>query len=151
MTVPTSHHRAGSVLRCVLVLVAVLVSSLCAAGQSAAEPVRAEPASAAADVRPAAGPLAGRTAAEQGSLDVVEAVAFHETADSASSGRGHCGKQATPDAASTHDGSRPSAPLPAPEREQLIRFFAAGIVAENPQRFGLKKDQPLSALYKVTQ
>jgi hypothetical protein len=37
-----------------------------------------------------------------------------------------------------------------PEREQLIRFFAAGIVAENPQRFGLKKDQPLSALYRVT-
>jgi hypothetical protein len=29
-------------------------------------------------------------------------------------------------------------------------FFAAGIVAENPQRFGLKKDQPLSALYRVT-
>ena len=30
----------------------------------------------------------------------------------------------------------------APEREQLIRFFAAGIVAENPQKFGLKKDRP---------
>ena len=38
----------------------------------------------------------------------------------------------------------------APEREQLIRFFAAGIVAENPQKFGLKKDKPLSELYKVT-
>ena len=38
----------------------------------------------------------------------------------------------------------------APEREQLVRFFAAGIVAENPQRFGLTKDQPLSVLYKVT-
>jgi hypothetical protein len=38
-----------------------------------------------------------------------------------------------------------------PERDQLIRFFAAGIVAENPQRFGLKQDQPLSTLYKVTQ
>jgi hypothetical protein len=38
-----------------------------------------------------------------------------------------------------------------PERDQLIRFFAAGIVAENPQRFGLKQDQPLSALYRVTQ
>jgi hypothetical protein len=37
----------------------------------------------------------------------------------------------------------------APEREQLIRFFAAGIVAENPQRFGLK-DHPLDELYKVT-
>lgn len=118
MTVPSSHHRAGSVLRCVLVLVAVLVSSLCAAGQSAAEPVRAEPASATADVRPAAGPLAGRTAAEQGSPDVVEAVAFHETADSASPGSGHCGKQAAPDAASTHDGSRPFVPLPAPAREE---------------------------------
>lgn len=35
------------------------------------------------------------------------------------------------------------------EREQLIRFFAAGIVAENPQRFGLK-DHPLSDLYPVT-
>jgi len=38
----------------------------------------------------------------------------------------------------------------APEREQLVRFLAAGIVAENPQRFGLTKDQPLSVLYKVT-
>ncbi len=37
----------------------------------------------------------------------------------------------------------------APEREQLIRFFAAGIVAENPQKFGLKKDRPLSELYRV--
>jgi len=36
------------------------------------------------------------------------------------------------------------------EREQLIRFFAAGIVAENPQRFGLKDDKPLSELYRVT-
>lgn len=36
------------------------------------------------------------------------------------------------------------------EREQLIRFFAAGIVAENPQKFGLKKDRPLSELYKLT-
>lgn len=38
----------------------------------------------------------------------------------------------------------------APEREQIIRFFAAGIVAENPQKFGLKKDRPLSELYRVT-
>ncbi len=38
----------------------------------------------------------------------------------------------------------------APEREQLVRFFAAGIVTENPQRFGLQKDQPLSVLYRVT-
>lgn len=38
----------------------------------------------------------------------------------------------------------------APEREQLVRFFAAGIVAENPQKFGLKKDKPLSELYRVT-
>ena len=36
------------------------------------------------------------------------------------------------------------------EREQLIRFFAAGIVAENPGKFGLKKDRPLSELYKLT-
>ena len=36
------------------------------------------------------------------------------------------------------------------EREQLVRFFAAGIVAENPQKFGLKKDRPLSELYRVT-
>jgi pSer/pThr/pTyr-binding forkhead associated (FHA) protein len=35
------------------------------------------------------------------------------------------------------------------EREQLVRFFAAGIVAENPQKFGLKKDRPLSELYRV--
>lgn len=37
----------------------------------------------------------------------------------------------------------------APEREQLVRFFAAGIVTENPQKFGLKKDRPLSELYRV--
>lgn len=36
----------------------------------------------------------------------------------------------------------------APEREQLVRFFAAGIVAENPSKFGLKKDRPLSDLYR---
>lgn len=36
----------------------------------------------------------------------------------------------------------------AKQREQVVRFFAAGIVAENPQKFGLKKDQPLSELYK---
>lgn len=36
------------------------------------------------------------------------------------------------------------------EREQVVRFFAAGIVAENPQKFGLKKDRPLSELYRVT-
>jgi hypothetical protein len=35
-----------------------------------------------------------------------------------------------------------------PEREQLVRFFAAGIVSENPQRFGLKKYPPLSQLYR---
>ncbi|NOT49027.1 MAG: FHA domain-containing protein [Acidobacteria bacterium] len=36
----------------------------------------------------------------------------------------------------------------APEREQIVRFFAAGIVAENPQKFGLKRDRPLSELYR---
>ena len=39
----------------------------------------------------------------------------------------------------------------APEREQLVRFFAAAIVSENPQKFGLKSDRPLSELYRVTQ
>ncbi|MFL6467020.1 MAG: FHA domain-containing protein [Pyrinomonadaceae bacterium] len=34
------------------------------------------------------------------------------------------------------------------EREQLLRFFAAGIVSENPQKFGLKKTPPLSQLYR---
>ena len=34
------------------------------------------------------------------------------------------------------------------QREQVARFFAAGIVAENPQKFGLKKDRPISELYK---
>jgi transposase len=36
------------------------------------------------------------------------------------------------------------------EREQLVRFFAAAIVGENPQSFGLTKDRPLSELYRVT-
>jgi pSer/pThr/pTyr-binding forkhead associated (FHA) protein len=34
------------------------------------------------------------------------------------------------------------------QREQVARFFAAGIVAENPQRFGMKKDKPISELYR---
>ena len=34
------------------------------------------------------------------------------------------------------------------QREQVARFIAAGIVAENPQKFGLKKDRPISELYK---
>jgi len=38
----------------------------------------------------------------------------------------------------------------APEREAIVRFFAAGIVAENPQKFGLKRDRPLSELYRLT-
>ena len=37
------------------------------------------------------------------------------------------------------------------EREQVLRFFAAAIVSENPQAFGLAKDRPLSELYRVTQ
>ena len=37
-----------------------------------------------------------------------------------------------------------------PEREQLVWFFAAGIVAQNPQKFGLGKDRPLSELYRLT-
>jgi len=40
--------------------------------------------------------------------------------------------------------------LKSPEqREQVVRFFAAGIVAENPQKFGLKSDVPLSEMYKI--
>jgi hypothetical protein len=35
------------------------------------------------------------------------------------------------------------------EREALVRFFAAGIVAENPLKFGLKRDRPLSELYRL--
>jgi pSer/pThr/pTyr-binding forkhead associated (FHA) protein len=35
----------------------------------------------------------------------------------------------------------------AAQREQIARFFAAAIVAENPQKFGLKKDRPISELY----
>jgi FHA domain/Bacterial Ig domain len=34
------------------------------------------------------------------------------------------------------------------QRELVSRFFAAGIVAENPQKFGLKKDKAISELYK---
>jgi hypothetical protein len=35
----------------------------------------------------------------------------------------------------------------AAQREQVARFFAAAVVAENPSRFGLKKDRPISELY----
>lgn len=34
------------------------------------------------------------------------------------------------------------------QRDALARFFAAGIVAENPEKFGLKNDKKLSELYK---
>ncbi len=37
----------------------------------------------------------------------------------------------------------------APEREQLVRFIAAGIVAENPAKFGLAGEKPLSELYRL--
>jgi pSer/pThr/pTyr-binding forkhead associated (FHA) protein len=33
------------------------------------------------------------------------------------------------------------------QREQIARFFAAAIVAENPAKFGLKKERPISELY----
>jgi pSer/pThr/pTyr-binding forkhead associated (FHA) protein len=36
----------------------------------------------------------------------------------------------------------------AKQRDQIARFFAAGIVAENPQKFGLKRDKPLFNLYQ---
>lgn len=35
------------------------------------------------------------------------------------------------------------------QREQVANFFAAAIVAENPQKFGLKKDRPISELYPI--
>ena len=35
----------------------------------------------------------------------------------------------------------------AAQREQVARFFAAAIVAENPQKFGLKKERAISELY----
>lgn len=34
------------------------------------------------------------------------------------------------------------------ERDKIVRFFAAGIVIENPQKFGLK-DRPIAELYKL--
>jgi len=34
------------------------------------------------------------------------------------------------------------------QREMLVKFFAASIVAENPQKFGLKRDKPISGLYR---
>jgi len=36
----------------------------------------------------------------------------------------------------------------AKQREEVVRFFAAGIVAENPQKFGLKNDRSISELYQ---
>ncbi len=34
------------------------------------------------------------------------------------------------------------------QREEVVKFIAAGIVAENPQKFGLKKDRAISELYR---
>jgi hypothetical protein len=36
------------------------------------------------------------------------------------------------------------------QKDEVIRFFAAGIVAENPQKFGLKRDKPIHELYDFT-
>ncbi|MBK9154991.1 MAG: FHA domain-containing protein [Chloracidobacterium sp.] len=36
----------------------------------------------------------------------------------------------------------------APERERVVNFLAAALVAENPQKFGLANEQPLSRLYR---
>lgn len=33
------------------------------------------------------------------------------------------------------------------QRDELVNFFAAGIVADNPQKFGLKDDRPISSFY----
>ncbi len=33
------------------------------------------------------------------------------------------------------------------ERDQIVRFFAAAVVVQNPQKFGLKNDRPISELY----
>ncbi|MEU7567670.1 hypothetical protein AB0A99_16980 [Streptomyces fradiae] len=120
MTVPSSHHTAGSVLRFVMVLVAVLASSLCAVGQFAAESVRAEPvsATATAGAQPAAGPLVSGPTAERRGVDPGDAAALHEAAAPASPDAGHCGKQTALDIASAHDGSRPSAPLPTTGSEE---------------------------------
>ncbi len=35
------------------------------------------------------------------------------------------------------------------QRDEIVNFFAAAMVAENPQKFGLKNDRPLSELYKI--
>lgn len=34
------------------------------------------------------------------------------------------------------------------QRENVVRFFAASIVADNPNKFDLKKDKPISTLYR---
>jgi pSer/pThr/pTyr-binding forkhead associated (FHA) protein len=35
------------------------------------------------------------------------------------------------------------------QKEEVVKFFAAAIVAENPQKFGMKRDRPISEIYKV--
>ncbi len=35
------------------------------------------------------------------------------------------------------------------QKEEVVKFFAAAIVAENPQKFGLKRDRPISEIYKI--
>lgn len=121
MTVPSPHHRAGFVLRCLLVLMAVAMSSLCLAGQSAAESGRtasaAVTAAVTADARPAAEPLVGPAPAERDSTDIRETATLHEADGPASSDIGHCGKEAARDTAVARDDSRPSPPLPMPDRE----------------------------------
>lgn len=132
MTVPSSRVGASSVLGHVLVLVAVLVSSLCVAGQSAAaasvrakpvsataEPASAiaEPASVTADVRPAVGPYASPAAAERDSVRSGEAVGHQQVADSSSPdtpATEGCGRQAAVDTVSAHEGPRLYPPLPSP-------------------------------------
>lgn len=36
------------------------------------------------------------------------------------------------------------------QQDEVVRFYAAAIVAENPQKFGLKRDKPIHELYDFT-
>lgn len=57
--------------------------------------------------------------------------------------------QAAPDAASRRNFWKmvKAGVINSEQAEQVVRFYAAGIVAENPKTFGLHNDQPFSSLY----
>lgn len=107
-----SRHRAGLVLRCVLVLLTSVVSFLCVAGQASARPDRSVPAATTVAGAPTASAAArGEPASPQVVARPAEDGA--EAVDASPPDSEPCGKRAAADTSTPRDDHRPPAPLTA--------------------------------------